>query len=192
MQKIILASQSPNRRQLLAAMGVKFDVVPSEYEEEFDESRDHRELAQELALGKALDVANKHPDALVIGADTFAVYEGRQIGKPHTPEKALETLRMLNGQTHEVVTGIAMVHAAAGKQHVRLAVATVTFKQHPDERLQQYVATGDPLDKSGAYGLQNKGGFLPESIDGDEDAIVGLPTQVVANMLDAFTSHLDK
>ena len=186
MQKIILASQSPRRKEILEAMGVEFEVVPSDFDEQLDESRDVNEVACELALGKALAVARKHPDAYVIGSDTIVAYDGNQLGKPSTPEEAFVMLKMLQGTTHQVVTGVAVVCLDAGHEDVRADVTSVVFKVSTDEQLREYIATGDPYDKAGGYGIQSKGGFLLDHYEGDYETIIGLPSKVLGEMLGAI------
>ncbi len=184
MKRVILASQSTWRQQLLASVGVEFEVIPSNFEEKLDESRDAVVVAKELALGKAQDVAEKYPDAYVIGADTFAFYEGKQIGKPASPTQALQTLKMLCGNTHQIVTGVAIVSIHNNIRLVDASVVDMTFGKHSDEELQAYVDTGDPMDKAGAYGIQSKGDFLVERITGEPNTVIGLPTILLATMLE--------
>ncbi len=184
MKRVILASQSAWRRQLLASMGIEFEVMPSNFDEQLDESRDAVTVAKELALGKALNVAKKHPDAYVIGADTFVVYKGKQIGKPASPAQALQTLKMLCGNTHQIVTGVAIISVNNNVHLVDASVADVSFGKHSDKELQAYVDTGDPMDKAGAYGIQSKGNFLVERITGDPNTVIGLPTMLLATMLE--------
>ncbi|MFA5830515.1 MAG: Maf family protein [Candidatus Paceibacterota bacterium] len=184
-KKIILASASPRRKILLAKAGVVFDVVPSDYEEDMNISLPPRELAKYLSQGKAESVAERYPGAIIISADTFVVYEGKIIGKPHTPEKAKEILHMLSGVSHSVITGFTVMEA--GGKRISCAEETkVFFKNLTDETINAYIATGEPLDKAGAYAAQELGGALVERIEGDIENVVGLPTKKVLAVLKEF------
>lgn len=184
MKRIILASQSPRRKALLAAMGVTFEAIPSRYDEKLDDSRDPVIVAKELALGKAMDVAKEHPDAYVIGSDTIVTIDGRQLEKPTSPEHAHDMLKDLAGKTNYVTTAVAVVCV---NKNVRLMDADTTavhFKPYDEPTVAAYVATGDPMDKAGAYGMQHDiGSRLIAHIDGNYDTVVGLPTSVLAGLL---------
>lgn len=187
MSKIILASKSPRRVELLGGMGYEFDVVPSEYDERLDESRHVEEVAQELALGKALDVARRFPAAYVIGSDTIVAVDGRQMEKPVDIGDAREMLLALAGRASTVSTGVTVVYLDGGVQAVRVATTRVYFKDDSSEvekLREEYLASGDWKDKAGGYGIQSGAGVLIERIDGDYDTIVGLPTGVLGEMLD--------
>lgn len=184
--EIILASQSPRRKDLLGRMGVEFSVEPSAYDEKLDESRDAREVAKELALGKALDVANRHPDALVIGSDTIVAINGRQMEKPRDRADAEEMLRALSVGASTVSTGLAVVNLSQNIRLVGEETTTVNFK--PDspevERLRQaYLDSEDWKDKAGGYGIQSGAAPLIASINGAYDTVVGLPTTLLAQFL---------
>lgn len=186
---IILASQSPRRQDLLTRMGVTFTVVPSHYEERLDESRPPEAVAMELALGKALDVAARHPEAIVIGSDTVVAVDGRQMEKPRDEDDAREMLTALSGRESTVSTGVAVVKLASGEQFVRVSTARVYFK--PDSEVvarlrEAYLATGDWHDKAAGYGIQSGAHTLIDRIDGDYTTIVGLPTELLATMLAEF------
>ncbi|HRF28202.1 MAG TPA: Maf family protein [Candidatus Saccharibacteria bacterium] len=183
MKNIILASQSPRRKNLLTDMGVTFSVVPSNFEEHLDDSRDPEVVAKELALGKALDVAQYNPDAYVIGADTIVTIHGKQLEKPTSPENAKELLRLLAGESNYVTTGMSVVCI---NDNVRLSVATTTtvvFAPFNEAVVDEYVATGDPMDKAGAYSVQRLYGTLIDHVEGDFDTIMGLNTTSLAAML---------
>jgi septum formation protein len=181
--KIILASGSPRRRDLLQQMGVQFDVIPSSYEEQLDDSRSPEDVAMELALGKALDVATTRPDALVIGADTIVTLDGKQLGKPESAEHAKEMLRSLAGRAHEVTTGLAIVCKAKGIRQTHADTTKVFFADYKEQAIDAYIATGDPFDKAGAYGIQTIYGTLITKIEGDFDTVMGLNTTSLARML---------
>ena len=185
MPHIILASQSPRRKQILAAMGVEFEAIPSDFDEYLDDARDTELVAKELALGKALDVAAKYPDAYVIGSDTIVTINGRQLGKPATASEAHEMLRDLAGGPNYVTTGVAIVCRNGSVRLTEAATAAVFFKDYDEAAVASYVATGDPLDKAGGYGIQHPlCKELIEKIEGDTDIIVGFPTKVVGSLLE--------
>ncbi len=189
MSEIILASQSPRRKKLLGEMGVSFTVLPSQFDEKLDESRDAEVVAKELAFGKAMDVAQKHPEAIVIGSDTIVAVNGRQMEKPVDVENARELLCALAGNETTVSTGVAVLHIAAGIEVVDVATTKVFFKPESDEvakMREQYLASGDWHDKAGAYGIQSGAAVLIESIKGDYDTVIGLPTQTLAAILNSL------
>lgn len=187
-KKIILASASPRRKELLTKAGVVFDVVSSDYEEDMNVSLPPRELAKYLSKGKAESVAAKHADAIVISADTFIVYGEQVIGKPHTPEKAKEILQMLSGKSHSVITGFTVMEKA-GNCISRAEETLVFMKILTDEIIDEYIATGEPLNKAGAYAAQGLGSALVERIEGDIENVVGLPTKEVLEVLKEFTHN---
>ncbi len=184
MNQIILASQSPRRKQLLAAMGVEFKTIPSEFDEYLDDARDPELVAKELALGKALDVAKKFPDAYVIGSDTIVTIDGRQLAKPATPAEARDMLKSLAGKPNYVTTGVAVVCVSKNVRLTDAATTAVFFKNYDEDAVNAYVATGDPFDKAGGYAIQHplcKG--MITKIEGDKDNVVGFPTRVVSSLL---------
>jgi septum formation protein len=186
MTKIILASQSPRRSELLKQMGLDFVVRPSNYDEHLDENRATDQVAPELALGKALDVAREHPDAFVIGADSIVALGRRQLGKPKSLDEARQMLTDLAGRESRVVTGVALLNLKKNIRDVRVSQTKVYFK--PDSpaiaRLREtYLKTGDWRDKAGAYGIQSGADALIDRIDGDRNTIIGLPTDLLRDML---------
>lgn len=184
--KIILASGSPRRRELLSQIGLSFEVIPSDVDEIVVGAFSPIERVMELAKRKCIDVARAHPDALVIGADTIVVFEGDVLGKPGSNEIALEMLKRLNGRSHEVITGVSF---ACVKQDFCKEIAThteVTFHSLSEQLMAAYVATGEPLDKAGGYGIQGKGIALVKSISGSYSNIVGLPLEQVVLMVREF------
>ncbi len=171
--EIILASKSPRRREILNNMGITdFAVIPAEGEEEASAPAPG-ETVEKIARGKALAVAAKHPDAVVIAADTLVYLDGEPLGKPRDAEDAFSMLRRLSGREHEVYTGVCVT--SKGKiitEHERTAVR---FRPLTDKEIADYVATGEPLDKAGAYGAQGRGCLLVEGITGDFFNVMGLP-----------------
>lgn len=185
MKKIILASGSPRRKELLNQIGLKFDVVPSKYEEDMSLKMAPRKLAEFLSLNKALDVAKRIKDknCVIISADTFIVYKNHRLGKPHTPEKALQTLKKLNGKVHSVVTGFTLIDKDSGKKVTKSVETKIYFRKLSDRQLKNYIATGEPLDKAGAYGIQARGVALIKKIEGDYYNVVGLPLSALIDEL---------
>ena len=184
MRSLILASGSPRRREILQNAGFEFDVVPSEYVEDLTLDMPPLELAKHLSAGKAWDVARNHSDSVVLAADTFIAFDGRILGKPDTPEDAWEMLSMLSGMTHSVITGFTVIQYS---NIVSRAVETrVTFRELSEGDIEGYIATGEPLDKAGAYAIQGIGEHLVQSIDGDYLNVVGLPLEEVTEVLRQF------
>jgi septum formation protein len=183
MRKIILASGSPRRKELLNQIGLKFEVVPSNYEEDMSLNMSPRKLAEFLSLHKALEVASrkKRIDGVVIAADTFVVYKNHRLGKPHTEAKALETLRMLNGKVHSVITGFTIIDLKTDKRVTKSAETKLYFRKLSDKQLKRYISYGETLDKAGAYAIQGLGAILIKKIIGDYYNVVGLP---LADLLD--------
>lgn len=183
MLHIILASQSPRRKELLTLMGVEYDIIPSNFDEKLDDSRSPEEVASELALGKALAVAQQYPESLIIGSDTIVTVEGKQLEKPRDDTEARDMLKLLSGKPNDVSTGIAVVCLADGIQLVAADTTRVFFRTCDEAAINQYIATGDPLDKAGAYGIQSGAAPLISHIEGYYDTVVGLPTKLLANLL---------
>ena len=181
---IILASASPRRRELMGLLRIPFEVIPSEYEEQMPATHaDVPELAQHLASEKARDVARKYPERLVIGSDTIVALDGRVYGKPRDPEDAVRMLMELSGRTHQVVTAVAL---GRGEEIRSMSVTTeVTFRPLDETEIRSYVATGEPLDKAGAYGIQYYGVLLIAGIRGDYTNVVGFPLPTVVELLRA-------
>ena len=178
MKRIILASQSPRRRELLTQIGLKFEVIPSTVEEVIT-STNSVEVVQELAQQKARDVAEvagremAKDSLLVIGADTIVVYEGKILGKPGDKEDAVRMLTMLQGKEHSVYTGVALL---SGEQEIVFAEETrVQMCPMTPEEILWYVNTGEPMDKAGAYGSQGLCARFIRQIQGDYNNVVGLP-----------------
>jgi len=186
MRTIILASASPNRRKIFERLGIPFTVEESGYEEDMTLGLAPRELVQHLALGKAQAVAARHPDALVIGADTVVVLDGKVFGKPDTPESAREMLRKLSGTMHVILTGLALVDAASGTHSTRVEETRVTFRALSDEEITAYIESGESFGRSGAYAIQGGGMRFVEKIEGDIDNAAGLPLAVVREELEKF------
>jgi septum formation protein len=187
MRPLILASASPRRKELLGLLGLPFEVVPSAYQEPSPETHpDPRAFAEHLAGEKALDVARRHAGALVLGADTVVALGDRLYGKPAGPEDAARMLAELSGRTHRVITGVALAEGGAGGSVERFSSVTeVTFRPLDPAEIHEYVGTGEPLDKAGAYAIQGFGSLLIEAICGDYPNVVGLPLTPLALRLRA-------
>ena len=178
---LILASASPRRRALLEQIGVTFAVECSCVAEEIDPAMPPEEVVQQLALQKAAAVAAKHQEGLVLGADTVVVNEGHLMGKPGSEAEAAEMLRGLSGRWHQVMTAVALVDASGQKAPwVSVEKTEVKFRDLKEADIAAYVATGESMDKAGAYGIQGYGALLVEKIEGCYFNVVGLPLQKVA------------
>lgn len=171
--KVVLASASPRRRELLTLVGIEHVVVPSHLDETMLPGEQPAEHALRLAVEKSKAIAATHRDAVVIGADTVVVLDGRVLGKPPTLEAAREMVHMLNGRTHTVVTAVAVSYG--GRTREGAEEVAVTFRQLSDEEIDAYVATREGMDKAGAYGIQGFGATIVQRIDGDFFAVMGLP-----------------
>lgn len=171
--KIILASASPRRRELLAQAGFEFEVVTSDVDEVADPSLTPDKLVMSLARQKAQAVAQNRADCAVIGSDTVVVLDGKVLGKPRDEADAVRMLESLSGRKHEVYTGVCI--AFAGETHCFFERTSVNFCELDGEQIKAYVATGEPMDKAGAYGIQGKGCVLVEGIEGDYFNVVGFP-----------------
>ena len=185
-KQLILASASPRRRDILARTGLEFLVVPSDYEEKLRPGVPPRELAKELARGKAEAVARGRTGAVVIGADTFIVLDGELLGKPRTPDRAAAMLSALSGRAHSVITGFAVIDADSGRIAADAVETRVWFRQLDAAEISSYVQSGEPLDKAGAYAIQGLGGRLIEKIEGDRLNVVGLPLAALCGRLREF------
>ena len=178
---LILASGSPRRRELLTMLGARFSVIPARGEERADPALAPPQLVEQLALAKAREVARLHPDAVVIGADTVVSADGAVLGKPHSQEEAAAMLRSLSGRAHSVFTGLAVL-SPAGEQ-TGWEETRVHFRPLSEREIAAYIATGEPLDKAGAYGAQGIASLFVERIEGDFFNVVGLPLCRLGKML---------
>lgn len=165
-------------------MGVVFEAIASNFDEHLDDSRSSEEVATELALGKAMAVARRYPDCVVIGSDTIVTIEGHQLEKPRDAEEAHELLKILSGKPNDVSTGVAVMRLSDNTRLIGADTTKVIFKPYDKAAVDAYVATGDPLDKAGAYGIQSGAAPLIDHIEGYYDTVIGLPTHVVARFLE--------
>lgn len=178
---IILASSSPRRRELLSMIGLHYVIETSGEEEIQPHGLPPAEFVKTLALQKAQPVADLHPEDCVIGADTIVYLEGDILGKPHTPEVAKAFLTRMQGKQHVVFTGVAVLKN--GKADVRHCETRVAFAPMTQREIEAYVATGEPLDKAGAYGVQGPGGIFVERVEGNYFNVIGLPLPLLYKML---------
>ena len=180
----ILASQSPRRRQLLGQIGFTFRVEPSPIEETIPENGHPADIVRALALEKAEPVSRRFPSALTLGADTVVVHEGVVLGKPEDEAEAHAMLRRLSGETHTVFTGLALLHPASDRRVSACEATRVTFDALSDEEIRVYVASGAPMDKAGAYGIQGDlGAVFVTRIEGDFYTVMGLPLHRLYRLL---------
>ena len=178
---LILASASPRRRELLTQIGVKFEIKISDVEEVMDASLSAEAQVQSLALQKAQAVATSLNEGWVLGADTVVVNNGVLLGKPRNETEAKEMLDSLSGKWHQVMTAVALVDASGEQQTwTSVEITNVKFRDLTEEDIAAYVATGESMDKAGAYGIQGYGALLVERIEGCYNNVVGLPLQLVA------------
>jgi septum formation protein len=186
MKTIILASSSPRRKKLLEQIGLPVKVDPSAIVETLNPRLKPRSQVEQLSLEKATAVAGKYPNALILAADTVVVFQNEIIGKPSTPEEAKRILGKLSGVSHTVITGFTIIDSEKNKTLTKSVETTVHFKKLSKKEIENYVATGEPMDKAGAYGIQEKGAVFIERIEGDFFTVVGLPLHVVVDAFKRF------
>lgn len=185
--RIVLASQSPRRKELLKQIGLDFIVQPSNFEEPWDQATDPAEFASESALGKAEDVLKSFENKknlLVIGADTVVTMDKLIYGKPDNEKEAFEMLSGLSGRSHRVMTGYAVLCPDKGIKMCSTEITEVTFADLSADEINRYIATGEPMDKAGAYGIQGRGSIFVTSIRGCYFNVVGLPVRRIYEALD--------
>jgi len=180
---LILASQSPRRKQLLEQAGLSFRIIPSGVDEHLIDITAPEELVKTLAEAKAKDVAKDFPENWVIGADTIVLIDGNILGKPESMEKARQMIQQLNGQTHEVLTGYAIYCHTQETYISGFEKTEVTFKNLSQQEMEWYIQTEEPFDKAGSYAIQGLGSFLVKRICGSYTNVVGLPVCEVLEQL---------
>lgn len=191
MQRFILASQSPRRRELLEQIGVRqFDILIPEADESFDPSLTPQEIVCSICLRKARAAQTMANDnsAIILAADTMVFLDGLRLGKPKDEEDAAAMLRALSGRTHEVCTGVSICRG----DHIltRAETTLVTFRTLTEGEIRSYIASGDPMDKAGSYGIQGKAALFASGIQGDYFNVMGLPLHLVGQMLSEFQVDL--
>jgi septum formation protein len=181
-KKIILASESPRRKELLEGLGLVFDIIPSRIEEKSVDNEQPVTHARRLSREKALAVSDKNPDATVIGADTIVIIDGLLLGKPENALHAKEMLGKLSGRAHRVITGFTVARGEAVLINAAVE-STVLFKEISEEELDWYTRTPEPYDKAGAYAVQGIGAFFIREIRGSYTNVIGLPLSEVVDFL---------
>lgn len=179
--RVILASQSPRRRQLLELVGIEHEVIPTDTDETYLIGELAEAHAERLARAKAEAVARDEPDAVVIGSDTIVVIDGLVLGKPRDVGDAERMLGMLSGRSHTVMTAVAVSHE--GRVASGVEIVDVTFMPIDEDEIRRYVATGEPMDKAGAYGIQGYGATIVRRVDGDYFAVMGLSLVRMVSLL---------
>jgi septum formation protein len=188
-RRIILASASPGRSELLRRTGIPFEVILSDCEEDI-EAATPEEHVRRLALRKARAVSERHPDALVIAADSVAELGGEILGKPGSPDGARQMLRRLSGRYHRLLTGLAIVDGPTGRTYDGVEATRVHIRELSSDEIDTYVQSGEPLGKSGSYELQGLGATIIDRIEGDFSNVVGLPMAHLARALRDFGVEL--
>jgi septum formation protein len=187
---LILASQSPRRRELLGQLGIEFDVSPARVEELHHEEFTATELSLLNAHRKARAVAKQYPDCLVLGADTLVVLENRRYGKPANLGDASRMLAELAGHTHQVVTGVCLLHLRTRRESLFAETTNVTFRPLTPAQIAAYLDAVNPLDKAGAYGIQERGTDLVANLTGSFSNVVGLPLERLQAELELWGAQL--
>lgn len=183
-KKLILASASPRRQELIKLITDDFEIAVSQVEETIPDGMTAEDIPQYLAMLKAKDISKKFSENIVIGADTCIIADGIVLGKPKTKEDAASMLKSLSGNTHYVITGCALV---LGEKSLSFSVTTeVEFYPLTDKEIENYIDSGEPFDKAGAYGIQGKGSLFVKRINGDYFNVVGLPVAKLNKVLDSF------
>jgi len=186
MKTIILASASPRRKELLEKIGLRFEVEPSNYEEDMHSGLEPHEFAQKISLEKAKVVASKHKNSIVIAADTFVVFGGKILGKPHTEKEAREMLKAISGKSHSVITGFSIIDTGENKTLSKSVETKIYIRKLTLAKIDAYVKSKEPLDKAGAYAIQGLGAVFVEKIEGDYFNVIGLPLSALTEALKEF------
>jgi len=181
--KLILASKSPRRSDLLKQAGLTFSIIPSEFDESSVTMSDPESYVRTLAKSKATDISKKHPDSWVLGADTIVLIDDSILGKPGSKDEARSMLKQLSGKTHQVITGYCLCCQTQNDIISETVKTDVRFKTLSDTEIEWYIQTGEPFDKAGAYAIQGIGTFLVKSINGSYTNVVGLPICEVMELL---------
>jgi nucleoside triphosphate pyrophosphatase len=187
--RLVLASASPRRRQLLADAGYDFDVVSPLLKELHSDKLTLREVTSYNALQKGLAVARDHPRRVVLAADTLVALENQLIGKPSNRAEAARLLRLLSGRVHFVVSSVFIAHLARGESLAFSVLSRVVFKELDDRTIAKYLATIDPLDKAGGYAAQGSGRTIIARITGSRSNVIGLPMEKTTAALESFNVH---
>ena len=184
MKKIILASNSPRRKELMEMLGYDFEVVVSHVEEVIDDKLSFCDMVKSLALQKGRTVYETHPNCLVIGADTVVVVDDKILGKPHNQKQAQQMIEMLSNRSHIVMTAVAFI--SKEEQYVICDTSRVKFNEIPADKIEQYVLSDEPYDKAGGYAIQGWAGKYIREIEGNFYTIIGLPIDIVEDYLQSY------
>lgn len=184
--RYILASKSPRRRELLCRIVDSFEILTAEVDESLDDGIHPRDGVEILAIRKGEVIAKDHPEAMVISSDTLVEIDGIALGKPVDEADAASMLSALSGRAHNVHTGVA-VHFL-GRRYSGVATTAVFFREISDSEIADYIASGDPMDKAGSYGIQSGGGKFVDHIEGDYDTVVGLSVALTKKLIDEATN----
>jgi septum formation protein len=190
MKKIILASKSPRRKELLKQIGLRFQIDVSEIDERQFKKLAPESLVKKLSQEKAKKVAKRHDGAIIIAADTLVVLGSEIIGKPKDKKDAIKMLKKLSGKVHTVITGFTVFDPGLKKEVTEMVKSRVKFKKMSDEEIETYVKTKEPLDKAGGYGIQDKGAVFIEKVEGDFFNVVGLPVFSLCKELQKFDINI--
>jgi septum formation protein len=186
--KIILASGSPRRKELLSGLGYQFDVIIPSLDESLLPGENPSGHVLRLSLAKARAIAMEHSDDIVIGADTIVVLGDKILGKPASPEEAVSMLKLLSGKPHVVYTGLSLVILNDNIIKSDYDATKVVFNHLEESAIEKYVASGEPLDKAGAYGIQGMGSFLVNHYEGEFDTVIGFPTKLFKKLFEEVVS----
>lgn len=190
--KIILASNSPRRKQIMTDLGIDFEVIPSNYDEKLETDIFSYDLIEDLATQKCLDVVRRvDKNKIVLGADTVVVLHNKILGKPHSKEEAFKMLRELSGQTHSVVTSICGINTHTNRAALLSTTSYVRFKELTDEQINYYINTFTPLDKAGSYGIQELPPDFLDKYEGSFENIVGLAPESVLAVLEQLGAQIN-
>lgn len=190
-RKIILASTSPRRKEILAKTGLIFEVQESGYQENMNLKMSPEKLAEYLSREKAKAVAMKNPnDVIIIAADTFVVYKNKKLGKPKDKADARKMLVMLSGKQHNVISGVTIIDTNSGRLLSFHEITKVFMKKLSPTAIDNYIATGEPLDKAGGYALQERGAIFIKKIDGDFFNVIGIPLGKLVEKLKLFSIEI--
>lgn len=184
MRRIVLASTSPFRKELMERLGIPFETAEPVFEETVEPGEEPEELVKRLALGKAMSLVGEYPDALIIGSDQVFVARGEIVGKPGSVERAREQLRMMSGGTHTFHTGLAVVDTATGETHAESVPFTVTLRELGDAEIDEYIRRDDPVSCAGSFKIEGLGIALMERLEGaDFTSLIGLPLISLVSIL---------
>ncbi|MFB0844294.1 Maf family protein [Paenibacillus oleatilyticus] len=186
MKTLVLASSSPRRQELIQMLGLPFEIVTNDVDETVSNDLSPKQIVEELSLRKAKASITRVTDSqsIVIGSDTIVVYSQEVLGKPKDQEDAFRMLKLIEGKTHQVYTGITCIDVGESRIVTRSRVTDVRMKALSDEQIRAYIATGEPMDKAGAYAVQGIGSTIVESINGDHFNVVGMSLSLLSEMLE--------